>query len=67
MRKSFKHISKRLGAAVLSATVITSSVATGAALTASAADSNEGVIPSKLYGVSIVDTDDYITAVRHTI
>ncbi len=67
MHKSIKRKTTRWGAAVLSAAVIASSVATGAALTPAAADNTEGMIPSRVYGVKIVDTDDYINAVRHTI
>lgn len=57
----------KLCAAVLSAAVVASSALTGTALTVDAANNTEGMIPSKLYGVRIVDTDDYITAVRHTM
>ena len=55
-------------AAVVSAAVLTASVSLTPTVTLSAsAAETEGVIPSRLYGVRIVDTDDYITAVRHTI
>ena len=55
-------------AAVVSAAVLTASVSLTPTVTLSAsAAETEGVIPSRLYGVRIVDTDDYITAVRHTM
>ena len=57
---------KKTCAVLLSAAAIGSSALASPALNASAAD-EVGVIPSRLYGVRIVDTDDYITAVRHTI